>query len=52
MTDRKLLLNKFFDLSPPSMRKGNSGERRKRAEEKSGEKTDENSDHYKYHYFF
>ena len=42
---KQLSLNKFFDPSTPSMRKGNSGELRKRAEE-SGEKTDENSGHY------
>ena len=33
--------NKFFDLSAPSMRKGNSG----RKKEENKEKTDENSGH-------
>ena len=36
---KQLLLNKFFDTSTPSMRKGNSGEgkRRGKAERESGE---------------
>ena len=32
---KQLLLNKFFGLSTPSMRKGNSGEQRKRRVEES-----------------
>ena len=36
---KQLLLNKYFDPSTPSMRKGESRERKK-------EKTDENRGHY------
>ena len=39
---KQLSLNKFFDPSPPSMRKGRDGETGK----KKREKTDENSGHY------
>ena len=45
----QLLLNKFFDPSTPSMRKGRDGGKKKRGGEKTGkkrEKTDENSGHY------
>ena len=42
---QQLLLNKFFDPSTPSMRKGRNGEEKKR-EKKEKEKTDENSGHY------
>ena len=49
---RQLSLNKFFDPSTPSMRKGRNGE--KKTEKKNGktgkkkreENTDENSGHY------
>ena len=39
---KQLLLNKFFDLSTPSMRKGRNGEEKGGEEE---EKNDENSCH-------
>merc|ERR1711954_296698 len=39
---KQLLLNKFFDPSTPSMRKGRDEKKR----EKKREKTDENSGHY------
>ena len=45
---KQLLLNKFFDLSTPSMRKGRDGEKKgggKRGGKKQ-EKMDENSGHY------
>ena len=47
---KQLSLNKFFDPSTPSMRKGRDGKRKKNGGEKNGkkkeEKTDENSGHY------
>ena len=43
----QLLLNKFFDLSTPSMRKGCDGGKKKtgKKREKKKENTDENSGH-------
>ena len=48
---KQLSLNKFFDPSCPSRRKGRDGEKGKGTEEKNGggkkkEKTNENSGHY------
>ena len=45
---KQLSLNKFFDPSTPSMRKGRDGGKRekKRNWRKKKEKTDENSGHY------
>ena len=40
---KQLSLNKFFDLSTPSMRKGDDGKRKKTG--KKREKNDENSGH-------
>ena len=42
---KQLLLNKFFDPSTPSMRKGRDGGRKKTGKIK-GEKTDDYSGHY------
>ena len=42
---KQLSLNKFFDPSTPSMRKGRDGEKRERNGEKK-EKTDNHSGHY------
>ena len=41
---KQLSLNKFFDPSTPSMRKGR--DRKKKGKKKIKEKTDENSGHY------
>ena len=38
---KQLSLNKFFDPSTPSMRKGRDGEKKKRGEKKRGEKNGE-----------
>ena len=44
---KQLLLNKFFDPSTPSMRKGRDGGKRgKKTGGKNKENTDENSGHY------
>merc|ERR1711954_388923 len=45
---KQLSLNKFFDLSTPSMRKGRDGGKKtgKKTGKKKREKTDENSGHY------
>ena len=45
---KQLSLNKFFDPSTPSMRKGRDGEKKtgKKNRKKKREKTDENSGHY------
>ena len=42
---RQLSLNKFFDASTPSMRKGCDGEKKKKNGKKKREKTDGNSGH-------
>ena len=44
---RQLSLNKFFDPSTPSIRKGRDGEKKTgKKEKKKKENTDENSGHY------
>ena len=47
MRSKQLLLNKFFDLSTPSMKKGrDGGGKNGRKNVKKEEKNDENSGHY------